>query len=395
MFELSLFSAISASMIITYLFEMRQHCKNLKKIPIRIHVNGTRGKSSLTRLIAAGLRAGGVRTLAKTTGTLAQIIYPDGAEKPIRRFGKPNIIEQIEVVRTAVVANADAIVIECMALAPKLQALSESRLIQSTHGVITNVRADHLEVMGPSKSDVAKALSSTVPQKGTLFTSEKTYLNFLSKVAQERKSHVFSPCNKEDEVSTEDLAGFPYVEHSDNVALALLVCRQFGIGRKTALQAMWKCQSDVGAMKFYRQRHARRNLIFANAFAANDPFSSEQLWKLAFARYCDVKFKVVMVNCRADRSVRSKQLAETIFKWRGVDLYLVVGQHTQLFAKLGRSLGVPHSKMEVAEGCLASDIVVRMEKLANPHALVVGVGNIAGVGMDLLDLLNRSWEFAS
>ena len=47
------------------------HRRNLAKIPLRIHVNGTRGKSSVTRLIAAALRAHGTVTCAKTTGTLA------------------------------------------------------------------------------------------------------------------------------------------------------------------------------------------------------------------------------------------------------------------------------------------------------------------------------------
>ena len=53
-------------------WEWRRHARNVARIPIRVHVNGTRGKSSVTRLIAAGLRAGGVRTFAKTTGTMAR-----------------------------------------------------------------------------------------------------------------------------------------------------------------------------------------------------------------------------------------------------------------------------------------------------------------------------------
>ena len=48
------------------------------RIPIRIHINGTRGKSSVTRLVAAGLRKGGIRTIAKTTGTYPRIILEDG-----------------------------------------------------------------------------------------------------------------------------------------------------------------------------------------------------------------------------------------------------------------------------------------------------------------------------
>ena len=51
------------------LLEYQFHLKSLSHIPLRIHVNGTRGKSSVTRLVAAGLREGGLKTFAKTTGT--------------------------------------------------------------------------------------------------------------------------------------------------------------------------------------------------------------------------------------------------------------------------------------------------------------------------------------
>jgi len=40
-----------------FFIEMQRHRSMLRRIPMRIHVNGTRGKSSVTRLIAAGLRA--------------------------------------------------------------------------------------------------------------------------------------------------------------------------------------------------------------------------------------------------------------------------------------------------------------------------------------------------
>ncbi|HEY1783916.1 MAG TPA: poly-gamma-glutamate synthase PgsB, partial [Pirellulales bacterium] len=47
--------------------ERHLHRRRLDRIRIRIHVNGTRGKSSVTRLIAAGLRGAGLVTCAKTT----------------------------------------------------------------------------------------------------------------------------------------------------------------------------------------------------------------------------------------------------------------------------------------------------------------------------------------
>lgn len=59
-------------LILHWIFEYRRHKRNVEAIPIRVHVNGTRGKSSVTRLIAAGLRAGGRKTVAKITGHSAQ-----------------------------------------------------------------------------------------------------------------------------------------------------------------------------------------------------------------------------------------------------------------------------------------------------------------------------------
>ncbi|MEX1223530.1 MAG: Mur ligase family protein, partial [Pirellulales bacterium] len=100
--------------------EKIQHKRRLNRIRYRIHVNGTRGKSSVTRLIAAGLRASGMRTVAKTTGTLPRIIMPDGTEHPVHRHSRPNVIEQKSIVREACRLRAEALVLECMAVQPRL-----------------------------------------------------------------------------------------------------------------------------------------------------------------------------------------------------------------------------------------------------------------------------------
>src|SRR5512146_1649357 len=113
------------------IWEALLHTKNLSRIPIRIHVNGTRGKSSVVRLIAGGLREGGIVTCAKTTGTLARMILPDASEYPIFRPAGANVIEQVRIVSVAAGYGAQAIVVECMALQPHLQWLSESRLLKA------------------------------------------------------------------------------------------------------------------------------------------------------------------------------------------------------------------------------------------------------------------------
>ena len=71
--------------------------RRLRSVPIRVHVNGIRGKSSLTRYITTILREKGYKVFAKTTGTAARIIDNLGGEMAIHRQGKPNISEQRKI----------------------------------------------------------------------------------------------------------------------------------------------------------------------------------------------------------------------------------------------------------------------------------------------------------
>ena len=90
---------ISAILICLGILENYYHNKSLMKIPHRIHVNGARGKSSVTRLVAAGLRAGGLKVLAKTTGSAPRIIDVNGEDQVIHRLRAASIGEQIKLIR--------------------------------------------------------------------------------------------------------------------------------------------------------------------------------------------------------------------------------------------------------------------------------------------------------
>ena len=154
------------------LIEAHYHRLALAQLPIRIHVNGSRGKSSVTRLIAAGLRAGGLKTLAKTTGTAPRIINENGKDRIIHRLRSASIGEQVRLLRNFAKKKPDVVVIECMAVNPQYQWVAEHKMIQSTISVITNVRPDHLDEMGLTLQDNAMSLSNTIPFGGTMVTVE-------------------------------------------------------------------------------------------------------------------------------------------------------------------------------------------------------------------------------
>src|SRR5437764_398066 len=114
-----------------------RHRRHLRAVPVRIHVAGTRGKSTTTRLIAAGLRAGGRRVLAKTTGSQPRLILPDGSETTWARRGPAAVREQTRLFAKASRLGVDTVVVECMAIRPEFIWASEKHLVQATTAVIT------------------------------------------------------------------------------------------------------------------------------------------------------------------------------------------------------------------------------------------------------------------
>ncbi|MFO0724150.1 MAG: poly-gamma-glutamate synthase PgsB [Myxococcota bacterium] len=373
-------------------FEGLSHRRNLAKIPLRVHVNGTRGKSSVTRLIAAGLREGGVRTVAKTTGTLARVIMPDGTEYPVFRPSRPNVIEQLRIVRAAVSAEAKALVIECMAVQPSLQALSELKLVRATHGVITNVRADHLDVMGPSEEDVAKAIAGSIPPRGLLYTGETRHLEVLREASQDRGAQLVAiDESKVRAISSEDLAGFSYVEHAENVALALEVCQALGVERRAALAGMQRARPDPGAMIAVELDFFGRALAFVNGFAANDPESTARLWSMALQSFPTKEKRIAVFNCREDRADRSRQLGEACPSWPPADHYVAIGTGTYVFARAAEKAGLDGAKLVFAEDRAVHEIFELLLELGGRSALIMGMGNIGGQGLDLVAYFkNRS-----
>jgi len=164
---------IIAILIIFAIIEIKFHLISLSQIPIRIHVNGARGKSSVVRLIAAGLRESGLKTFAKTTGTTPRIINENGEDVELHRLRSASIGEQIKLIRYFGKQKPDAVVMECMAVNPQYQWISEHRIIRSTLSVITNIRKDHIDEMGVTNEDIAYSLSNTISYNSKVITAEK------------------------------------------------------------------------------------------------------------------------------------------------------------------------------------------------------------------------------
>lgn len=292
-------------------FEYRQLRRTLERIPVRILVNGTRGKSSVTRLIAAGLRAGGISVLAKTTGSAARLILSDGSEEAVRRRGQATIMEHAGLARRAAREGAQALVAECMAVQAETTAVLTEKLARPTIGVITNVRQDHDDTMGKSLEEVARVLSLSIPFGGDLFMGEEpdAVRALLEQEAARRRTrvHVIKARAEDEEICSQ----FAYPMFPENVALARAVCSVCGVDWEAAGQGMLDASPDPGVLPVldFEWKHMAVRVI--NAFAANDLVSTAMLWD----RYRRAGmpgsgvWPMVVYGHRADRAWRAAMLA--------------------------------------------------------------------------------------
>ncbi|MBJ3763336.1 poly-gamma-glutamate synthase PgsB [Maribius pontilimi] len=309
---LALATLAAASVIVFWILQTARHERLLARLPIRVHVNGIRGKSTIVRYIAGALREGGITTVAKTTGSATRLIHPDGSEEPIRRIGAPTIIEQIEILGRATGPDTQAIVIECMALDTEYQRISEQRMIRATDGIIANVRRDHVEQMGYELPDIARALSNTAPLNAPLLTAERDpeLRAILSQAARARGGQLVAVRGAD--VSDAELDGFGPLTFPENVALALAVAERHGVDRATALRGMRGARMDPGASGVFHHAIDGRDLWWINLFGVNDVDSARINLRRVMG-WAERRGDVALVlNNRADRENRTLQFAEML-----------------------------------------------------------------------------------
>lgn len=389
MFIIFIFSII---FLISGIIEQINHYKRVKRIPIRIHVNGTRGKSTTTRLIAAGLREAGFKVLAKTTGTLPLLILEDGTEIPIKRRGQANISEQIKICAEAVKRKVNVLVLECMAINPELQWVSEHKMVKSTIGVITNVRQDHLEEIGAELKDMAHALKFTIPQNGILVTAERDYLPIFQKQANKLNTKVI-PTNL-DNISNNVMEKFSYMNFKENISIALQVNKILGVDEEVALRGILKANPDPGALKIYKFSKEDKIIFFVNAFAANERSSTLLIWEnINKKTYLKNLPSIGIINSREDRVLRDIQFAHLLAKEIILSKIILVGPLSKLVERTLLKLKV------------STDKIVNLSKIKDPEkilqiilpfidnkVLLIGFGNTKGMGQSLIEYFNEFGE---
>lgn len=322
-------AALLAAGLVERLLRDRAHAG----VPIRVHVNGTRGKSTVTRLVAAALRAHGIPTLARVTGTEARVILPDGTERPVRRLGPANVREELRFLLLARRLGVRAVVVECMAIRPDLQHATERDMVVSTIGVVTNVRTDHTEVMGKSLPEIAASLAATVPRGGVLVLGAPDFVELFRERATGLGTRVVLAG------PAPGASAAPWLD--ENTATALEVTRLLGVPDDVALRAMSAAPADPGAFCEHAALVAGREVPVLDARAANDPES--------FALLCESSTVLrekggpilAVYNHRHDRPDRLRRFAPALAALPGAHVLLTGDRPAYSLARATRHAGGP------------------------------------------------------
>lgn len=369
--------------------EFRRHQKRIWSIPIRIHINGTRGKSSVTRLIGAGLREGKISAITKVTGTFPRLILEDGTETYIHRKSDANILEQLSIVKFAAQRNVQALVMECMALQPQFQWITENQMIHANIGVITNVRLDHVDIMGHTLPEIADTLGKTIPKNQHFFSSENVIHEELKKTAD--KKNTISHFIDSSIISREEMNGFSYIEHPDNVALALEICKYVGVDRETALQGMYKAIPDSGVLKKFVVNAFEKQISFYNAFAANDPDSTLMIWHIIRDEIGVEGNSILLLNTRHDRLDRAKQLAEMAGrKLSGeIDYLILIGESTDVVKNMSTGFGFPAARIINLGMTSPQNVYNKVLSITDEKSTILAIGNMGGMGANTVEFFEQ------
>lgn len=353
--------------------------RNVEKIPIRVNINGIRGKSTVTRLITSILTEAGYKTVGKTTGTAARMIYwfQDDEDIIVRQPQGANIGEQLKVLQKAADLNAEALVCECMAVNPDYQKVFQFRMLEANIVVIVNVLEDHLDVMGPTTDEIAMAFSNTIPYNGYLVVDNGPYVKYFTEECKKRNTKIVVADNSK--IPEGLIEKFGYTIFEDNISLALAVAEILNIEPEMAFRGMLNANPDPGAATITNFGKAGQNSVFVNGFAANEPSSTLAIWDKIKETLPNTENPIVLFNGRDDRVDRTDQFIEDCFPYLSEKATLVaMGEGSDRIQKAIDSGKLPNIKQFVDLSDLEIDELIERLYSMSKNRILYGIGNIHG-----------------
>lgn len=367
-------AVLLAVILVLLALEQRRALQDRAKLEHVVHVNGIRGKSTVTRLIDAGLRAGGRKVFCKTTGTVPMTIGTDGVARPLVRRGRANIKEQLKILHQAVQEGAQILVLECMAVDPALQNVAQHRMVRADVGVITNVRLDHTAEMGETLEEICDSLSNTIPKDGWLFTADQAFYPQLSRNGAKIgcKTQLVLPKGTE-----------PEFDFPENLALALAVCRHLGVEEAVALEGMLHYQRDPYALSLHKLPGGG---VFVNGMSINDPQSTQLVYQRLAGKYgWENRNLILLINNRPDRGYRTEHMVMVACALQPAQVWLLGASQLTTARAIGRKA----PRTEIRRFSRAGELPLAQ---VSQKKVIFAVGNVAGPGHEVMRRVREEAE---
>jgi poly-gamma-glutamate synthase PgsB/CapB len=316
----------------------------------RVLVTGSRGKSSVVRLLHAALQASGLRTCARITGVVPRELGPDGVRSISRSAGAH--VGEMRWWLGQLPASTQGVVLENSAIAPEFQALA-GRWLKPDITVLTNTLPDHQEIWGPTAACAARVLVAGVPVRGRVVVPDSLAddEHLLELLGRRRCQVVFAPPA---ELQAEH-------HRAVNLGLAVAVADQLGLAPVASFEAMRGVPRD--RYDFHVASYGGAEV--AMAFSANDVASTRKLFESLTWSPDETR---LIYNHRSDRPGRLVSFIGWLSQlpWREV---VIIGDRPRRRPAFARYLDI-----ENEQGLL---------RLLQPGDRVFGCGNITGLPLSL------------
>src|SRR5699024_6631506 len=222
---------------------------------------------------------------------------------------------------------------------------------------------------------------------GYLITVHDDFTDFFKQVAKERGTKTVIVDNGK--IKEGFLDEFDYVLFPDNVGLAMAVAKALEIPEETAYKGMLKANPDPGALRIKKIKTSKASFTFVNAFAANEPSSSLDIWN--YLKNSDISCidPIVLFNGRADRGDRTEQFAKDFFPYIENATIVAMGQSIRRIGYYYEKGYYPSAEKYLdRENVDVVDLVNELLPILDNRVLLA-VGNIHGDAEQLLNIIEN------
>ncbi len=367
-------------LIVSLVLENWIHARRLKKIPLRITVTGTRGKSSIVRTLASVFRSHGIQVLAKTTGSEATYILPDGKEEAIKRRGKTTILEQKKLIRKAVKLNVQCMITEIMSIHPECHSIETHKIIKPEFTILANIRADHIHLAGKTKEELSHYFNHDIYRGSHVFIHVDEINEYLISGASRRNAKLITVTK--DAAQKLNISSSAANRHlPENLDLVYAASKHFGIDQHTIERGIENTLLDIGRLELFRFEEGEKKIFFVNTFAANEPESTLKLiHKITGIMRADPLLTSGLLALRSDRGERSRQWLDYLVERKDHCFHplFLTGAHSRILHRK-----IAGSKM--IRGCDPEYITRSILSVCDTGTLVFGMGNFHGVGKKMVE----------